>query len=40
MHEKIPGSELRVFEKSGHLVNLEQPAACHAAMDAFLKHFS
>ena len=36
MHARIPGAELAVIEKAGHLSNLEQPAGFNAALLAFL----
>ena len=36
MHARIKGSKLVVVPKSGHLVNLEQPAAFEAALEPFL----
>jgi len=36
MHARIKGSKLVVVPKSGHLVNLEQPDAFEAAVEAFL----
>ena len=37
MHARIPGAELAVIEKAGHLSNLEQPEAFNAALAAFLE---
>ncbi len=37
LHEKISGSELHVVAKSGHLVNLEQPAAFQKIFSEFLR---
>lgn len=34
---KIPGAELEVIRKAGHLVNLEEPAGFQAALERFLK---
>ncbi len=36
MHARIKGSTLVVVPKAGHLVNLEQPQAFEAALEAFL----
>ncbi|HEU0031961.1 MAG TPA: alpha/beta hydrolase [Kofleriaceae bacterium] len=36
MHAAIPGSELVVFPGHTHLVQVEQPAAVHAAIESFL----
>jgi pimeloyl-ACP methyl ester carboxylesterase len=36
MQRAIPDAELRVFDGHSHLVQLERPAAVHAAIDAFL----
>jgi 3-oxoadipate enol-lactonase len=38
MHRAIPGSELVVIERCGHLSNLEQPAAFGTALARFLDH--
>jgi 3-oxoadipate enol-lactonase len=38
MQRAIPGSELAVIADSGHLANLEQPAAFAAALTRFLDH--
>ena len=38
MQRAIAGSELTVIEGAGHLTNLEQPAAFHAALAGFLDH--
>lgn len=32
----VPGAELRLIERAGHLANAEQPAAFNAAVDRFL----
>jgi len=37
MQRAIPGSELVVFPGHTHLVQVEQPHAVHAAIDAFLR---
>jgi pimeloyl-ACP methyl ester carboxylesterase len=39
MHRAIAGSELVVIAQSGHLSNLEQPAAFNAALARFLSRF-
>lgn len=36
MHERIPGSRLEVIAQSGHLVNLERPAAINHLLHEFL----
>ncbi len=36
MHARIPGAELAVIEKAGHLSNLEQPEAFSRVLAAFL----
>jgi len=36
MQEHIPGSELIIIEKAGHMTNLEQPAAFNRAVLTFL----
>jgi 3-oxoadipate enol-lactonase len=38
MHEKIPGSQLRIFTGSGHMSPMEQAEQVNAAMSDFLKH--
>jgi 3-oxoadipate enol-lactonase len=38
MQRGIPGSELVVVPKAGHLSNLEQPSAFNAALARFLEH--
>jgi pimeloyl-ACP methyl ester carboxylesterase len=38
MHQAIAGSELVTIPRSGHLANLEQPAAFNAALTRFLTH--
>ena len=37
MQEAIPGSELVIIERAGHLLNMEQPAAFNLAVHQFLK---
>jgi 3-oxoadipate enol-lactonase len=37
MQERIPGSELHLFEKTGHLVNLEAPERFTALLESFIK---
>jgi pimeloyl-ACP methyl ester carboxylesterase len=37
MARQIPAAQLQIVEGAGHLVNLEQPAAVHAALEAFLQ---
>ena len=37
IHERIPGSELKVIEDAAHLPNIEQPEAFNAALLAFLE---
>ena len=39
MAERIPGAPCQVVPNAGHLLNLEQPAAFHAALLAFLAPF-
>lgn len=40
MQAQIPGSELRIMEKTGHLLNLEQPELFDSILSDFLtKHF-
>ncbi len=39
MAERIPGASCQVVPHAGHLLNLEQPAAFHAALLAFLASF-
>jgi pimeloyl-ACP methyl ester carboxylesterase len=36
MHDQIPGAELALVGKAGHLSNLERPEAFNAALDRFL----
>lgn len=36
MHEKIPGSHLRIFTGSGHMSPMEQPSQVNAAIAEFL----
>jgi 3-oxoadipate enol-lactonase len=36
MHGRIPGADLAVIERAGHLSNLEQPAAFNGVLAAFL----
>jgi pimeloyl-ACP methyl ester carboxylesterase len=36
MHQNIPGSELQVIPKAGHLPPLEQPAVFNKIVSAFL----
>ena len=36
MHRRIPGAELAVIERAGHLSNLEQPEAFNRVLNAFL----
>lgn len=36
LHELIPGSELEIIEKAGHLANLEQSRAFDSAIESFL----
>lgn len=37
MQEAIPGAELVMIEKAGHLLNMEQPAAFNQAVHQFIK---
>jgi proline iminopeptidase len=37
MHEKIPGSKLVIFPRSGHMTFVDQPALFMAAVDGFLR---
>jgi pimeloyl-ACP methyl ester carboxylesterase len=37
MHEAIPGSELAVLPRAGHLSNLEAAEEFNAAVDDFLR---
>lgn len=40
MHERIPGSQLAVLARAGHLSNMEQPDAFNRALTTFLSdHF-
>lgn len=36
MHAAIPGATFEVIPQAGHLVNLEQPAACTALLERFV----
>jgi proline iminopeptidase len=38
MHERIPNSELVIFERSGHFPHVEEPEAFFAAVRGWLKH--
>jgi 3-oxoadipate enol-lactonase len=38
LHRQIPGSDLRLIPKAGHLSNLEQPEAFNDAVGHFLSH--
>ena len=38
MAQRIPGGEYRCLASAGHIANLEQPAAFHAAVISFLQH--
>jgi pimeloyl-ACP methyl ester carboxylesterase len=41
MAKRIPGAEYRCVENAGHIANVEQPAAFHAAVISFLqRHFA
>ncbi len=40
LHERIPGSELVIVERAGHMVMLEQPMATNAAIRAFLQRLA
>jgi pimeloyl-ACP methyl ester carboxylesterase len=37
MAERIPGAELAVIERAGHLVNLERPDEFGGLLDAHLR---
>ncbi len=39
MHEKIRGSQLRIFTGSGHMSPMEQPSQVNAAITDFLAKF-
>ena len=36
LNDRIPGSELQVIGKAGHLANAEQPQTFNAAIESFL----
>lgn len=38
MQKSIPGSELHLFEKTGHLVNLEAPEKFNALLEKFVRN--
>jgi 3-oxoadipate enol-lactonase len=40
MHDRIPGAELAVISRAGHLTNLEQPGEFNAALARFLAALS
>jgi pimeloyl-ACP methyl ester carboxylesterase len=41
MAQRIPGGEYRCLDNAGHIANVEQPAAFHAAVISFLqRHFA
>jgi pimeloyl-ACP methyl ester carboxylesterase len=41
MAQRIPGADYRCLENAGHIANVEQPAAFHAAVVSFLqRHFA
>ena len=40
MRDRIPGAELEVIQKAGHLVNLEQPEAFQSILEQFLSEQS
>jgi pimeloyl-ACP methyl ester carboxylesterase len=41
MAQRIPGADYRCLENAGHIANVEQPAAFHAAVISFLqRHFA
>ena len=35
-HRRIPGSRLEIFERTGHVPQLERPARFNALLDEFL----
>ena len=40
LHARIPGADLAVIERAGHLSNLERPEAFNAALTGYLKRTS
>jgi pimeloyl-ACP methyl ester carboxylesterase len=36
MHQQLPGSKLVILENSGHMMQVEEPAAVSSAIEAFM----